>query len=151
MVWGMYRQKKIYGNKTASQIIGHAGSVTNLAKSVSEYYGEYMLPSTSIFVKKGQSLYNRTTGKMQNIKTDGYLIVFFNIKAYDNEGKEYLNYQMPVSNTGWLEEGYASEESFITLPNGKKVTKNIPETTNSGAVVIYEAHLNKDGQVVGKN
>ena len=49
--------------------------------------------SGSVFVKKGTSLYNKTTGKMQNIKTDGYLIVFFNIKAYDNEGKEnYIFY-----------------------------------------------------------
>ena len=146
-----YEENKIYGNKTASQIIGHAGSVTNFAKSVSEYYGEYMLPSTSVFVKKGTSLYNKATGKMQNIKTDGYILVFFNIKAYDNEGKEYLNYQLPANHTGWQEEGYATEDTFITLPNGKKVTTNIPESSNGGAVVIYEAHLNKDGQVVGKN
>ena len=88
---------------------------------------------------------------------DGYIIVFFEIRTKDPSGKQYLSYQLPSKTdiNKWLQEGYMTEEGFITLPNanGSKIDKAlVPESDQVGAAVaIYEAFITKDGNVVGRN
>jgi len=174
----LYSQEKVYGNKTPITIINNAGSKENFVKSISKWYGEFRLPSSSVVVDKGVPLYNTRTGKMQNIKKDGYLVVFFEIITEDFYGDNYLSYQLPndreetvydtridengnpVQNlilnnamTQWKKEGYGdTANGFITLPNGKIAnTNSIPNSNECAAVVIYELLLNNDGTVVGPN
>lgn len=155
-----YSINREYGVKTKEQILQDAGGELNFAKAISKWYGEFYLPSTTRIVEYGQSLYN-AQGKMQNINVkqdvDGYIIVFFEIKTKDTQGKDYLSYQLPNEQivNKWLQEGYMSEEGFITLPNvnSTKLDKAMIDNSNDigSAVVIYEAFITKDGNVVGKN
>ena len=160
---GEYVLDKVYGNKTETEIVTDAKSEMNFVKSISKWYGEFYLPTTTRIVEKGQSLYNRN-GQMQHINiqqdTDGYILVFFEIRTKDAAGKQYLSYQLPGGDgeiNKWLQEGYMTKEGFVTLPNNRG-TKVGPEMVTAianseevgGFVAIYEAFITKDGNVVGK-
>lgn len=153
---------QVYGNKTAEQIKTDAKGEMQFVKSISKWYGSFYLPTTTRIVEKGQSLYNRN-GQMQHINaqqdTDGYILIFFEIRTKDTEGKQYLSYQLPGEGEidKWLQEGYTTKEGFVTLPNNRG-TKVGPEMITAmassgevgGFVAIYEAFITKDGNVVGK-
>ena len=154
-----YVSQGTYGDRTPAQIIAEAGSDVNFIKSISTWYGEYRLPTTTVAVEKGVSLYD-SRGNMQNITADGYLVVCFNIKTLDNNGNTYLSYQLPLSETRWLQNGYGTLPNYLTFPTGDGLKVNLadmPTTADTeevkgcAAVAIYELLINNEQDVVGPN
>lgn len=159
-----YSEQEIYGKKTEEEILKDAGGNDKeqgelvFGKSISKWYGEFYLPTTTRIVEKDADLYNKKTGKMQHLNmqedTDGYLVITFEIKTKDPSGKEYLSYQLPngTTNNKWVQEGYLKDGITLPTVNGTKVREGSLNTNEDGAaVVIYEAFIKKDGSIVGSN
>ncbi len=133
-----YLNENTYGTTNRSTLVANAGSENNIVSRISNWYGEYRLPSTSTFVKG-----NKT------IEEDGYVIVYFEIKTNYNDGtrNEYLSYQLSNSSTQYQKEGWQANRD-IELPNGR-VVKDLPSSRNYASVFIYEAKLNNGKDTVG--
>lgn len=99
----------------------------------SHWYCKYIVPASSKIVDKGAS--SNSSGY-----DDGYLIVCFKIISLDEDGNEYLTYDLPENMTQWQRENL---NQLVSLPNINKndMDKNIMlDTIDEGyaPVIIYQ-------------
>lgn len=138
----------LYG-ATEVQISVHAGTRDNVIGSVGHWYAGYRLPASTVAIKEGGNI--KTASK----KTNGYILVKFNIKSKYNPW-DYLKYHGPealnegnYNNKGDWNNPYNPNQpqnaQKIKLPNGKNAI--IPK----GTIALFESdyRANNDYETEG--
>ena len=122
-----------------------------ILNSVGHWYGEYRLPGT---------LYAKDSAG-NKLPENGYFIILFNIVTLDKDGKPYLSYSLPTTNSQWMKENsnYTSNKIEVLLPrivgqtSEEKITLEMKnygngiDLTGYYPVTVFEASANKNEEV----
>ena len=88
---------------------GDMAAQNRVLESACHWYGEYRLPSSTVVMKKGDK-----PGSGEE-KTEGYIVVMFQIVTKDDSDTDYLIYNNQIKGDQWGNENGAKENETMTL------------------------------------
>lgn len=137
-----YLQNQITNGKTWLQFSWSRAKYSSLKgeilKSVSHWYGDYLLPANAEIAKVGETPSDTVCAKYK----DGYILVMFDIYSTLENGTKYLQYTSDI----WKNEKTPGLNTVVKFPRLTKTDNTIKTVDiaslvngNMGPVIIYQA------------